>query len=435
MSANTLTPYPDSYYSRSLAESRIRQAATGSIEVEYLIIGGGLAGLTTAFELAKAGKAPLLLEAEAVAFGASGRNGGFVSPGFACGRNEIVRRIGDATADKLFKLSLDAVDYVRANCKSFGNDADINPVDGIMSVRRNPDADALKQEQEWLANRGYETEFLTRDQVQERAQSPYYHEALRSDRSFHIHPLNYARALARAAEEQGAAIHGNSVVRELTEIADGFIALTDTARVKARNVIVTTGGYTGSLIPKLRHAYVPVATYVMMSEQAPELISTAIRTRDGIGDNRRAGDYYRLIENGQRLLWGGAITIRDRNPKGVTEYLRRGMVETYPQLKNLKFEAAWSGWMSYARHKMPQIGQMGNGLWYATAFGGHGLNTTAMAGRLIAQALTNHSDDWKLFSPWGLSWTGGPVGKLAAQATYHWLQWQDRRQEAKYISQ
>ncbi len=176
---------------------------------------------------------------------------------------------------------------------------------------------------------------------------------------------------------------------------------------------------------RLKRSFLPIATYVMLSEEAPELIRTAIATTDAIGDNRRAGDYYRLVEGGKRLLWGGRITTRAASPAALAGELRREMVGTYPQLKDLKTELAWSGLMSYARHLMPQIGEMQPGVWHCTAFGGHGLNTTAIGGKLVAEGILGQSDRYKLFKPFGLVWAGGYAGLAVAQLTYWKLQAQD----------
>ena len=195
--------------------------------------------------------------------------------------------------------------------------------------------------------------------------------------------------------------------------------------VLAKDVVIATGGYTGRLDRRLQGAYLPIATYVMLTKAEPELIATAIRTRAAIGDRRRAGDYYRLVDGGRRILWGGKITTRTGEPRRLADLLRATITATYPQLRDLEVEIAWSGLMAYARHLMPQVGPLEPGLWCCTAFGGHGLNTTAIGGRLVAEAITGASDRWRLFAPFGLAWNGGPAGRLAVQATYWTLQMQD----------
>lgn len=424
--------HPRSFYTQTLADTGARPALTATQDAQTVIIGGGLAGVTLAYELAVAGQRPVVLESQDIGHGASGRNGGFVSPGFSCGDDAIRRRVGDEHADQLFALSLDAVDYVRDRIAQIGDQAGINPTNGIMSARRQPVGDSLLRSQAWLAERGYETQVLSRKEVQGRLHSQKYHAALRSDRGFHIHPLNYLLALARLAERAGAVIHTGSAVRSLSRRAGGgFDIQTQTGAIRAETVAIATGGYTEPLTPRLHRAFVPVATYVMASHPAPDLLGTAISTTDAIADERRAGDYYRVIDGDARLIWGGGISVTDRNPMGVIKHLRASMLDSYPQLEPLTFETSWSGWMSYARHQMPQIGQLEPDLWHLTGFGGHGLNTTAMAARIVGEAITGQSDRWRLFAPWGLDWTGGGIGRIAAQATYSWLRWRDRRDEAK----
>jgi glycine/D-amino acid oxidase-like deaminating enzyme len=169
----------------------------------------------------------------------------------------------------------------------------------------------------------------------------------------------------------------------------------------------------------------------MLTQPDPDLIASAIRTTAGVGDRRRAGDYYRLVDGGKRILWGGKITTRTSEPRRLGALLHDSMSATFPQLKALPVDIAWSGLMSYARHLMPQIGQLEDGLWYCTAFGGHGVNTTAIGGRVMAEMILGKSDRARLFEPFGLVWNGGAFGRMAVQSTYWALQAQDALREAQ----
>ena len=421
--------YIDSYYARTLADDHQRPALHGSVEADVCVIGGGLAGLTAALWLARAGRSVVLLEAMRIGWGASGRNGGFVAPGFATGYDHIARIAGDERARALYRLSIDGVRLVRETVETLSIPG-TDPVPGITSVLRHAGAAALKAKRDRLARDfDYHVEFLDRSQLQDRFATQRYFQALRDPNAFHLHPLNYLRGIAAEIERLGGRIFEMSPAA--AHQLDGTAKTIGTAggTVAAPDVVLAGGGYIGRLVPALARSFLPIATYVMLTEAAPDRIGDAIRTRDAVSDNRRAGDYYRLVDGGKRILWGGKITTRLSDPRDLAERLRRAMVSTYPQLEGLRVEAAWSGQMSYARHLMPQIGRLRPHVWYATAFGGHGLNTTAIGGKILAEAITGESDRIRLFEPFGLAATFGPLGRAAVQLTYWTLQAQDWWQE------
>lgn len=423
--------YPVTYYSRTKADDVARPMLEREITADIAVIGGGLAGLSAALQMSRAGKKVVVLEAESIGFGASGRNGGFVSPGFATGGDAIAARAGRDVAKTLHKMSIEGVEFVRQNITALKiEEARLSP--GIMSVRRYDDGDSLKHyADELYRDYGYKLDFHSTAETRDILNSRRYFQSVTDPNAFHIHPLNYLRALGREIERLGGRIFEHSRVVQLLDHGDGKLVKTAEGQIKAGAVLITTGGYTDGLVGQIKRAYLPIATYVMVSEEAPELIASAIRTTSAIGDNRRAGDYYRVIDGGRRLLWGGRITTRAADTPGVVRELRNEMVGTYPQLASLKTELAWSGLMSYARHLMPQIGQLDRATWYCTAFGGHGLNTTAIGGKVVAEAICGQSDRYKLFEKFGLVWAGGAAGLAAAQLTYWKLQMQDWLAERK----
>lgn len=416
--------YPQTYYRQSLAETRARPALSGRHETGTLIIGGGLAGLTTALELARAGQSVTVIEAHRVGFGASGRNGGFVGPGYAAGDDTITRHAGTEGARRLWDLSVEGMEHIRQTIAAL-NMPGVVPETGVLSVRRHDDP-GLKAARDQMARElNYHLDYLPTEELHSLLRSRRYFQALRDGNAFHIHPLNYLRGLAAEIERLGGTVFEQSPATEAHLAGPEKRVVTPGGEIRAERVVLTTGGYTDGLVPRLRRSMLPIATYVMLSEPAPDRLAQVIATRHAVGDNRRAGDYYRLVENGTRLLWGGRITTRAADIPGITRQLRHEMMTVYPELADLRTELAWSGLMAYARHLMPQVGRMGPGVWHATAFGGHGLNTTAIAGKVVAEDILGASDRIQAFAPFGLTWTGGAIGLLAAQLTYWKLQTQD----------
>ena len=415
----------DTFY-QSTADARLRfPALAGEVEAERVIVGGGFAGLATALSLLERGAGTCcILEARTIGHGASGRNGGFVSGGFSLGAADLLGQLGRDEARRLYRLSQDAVERIRRRIERHAIDCD--PVyAGIVVADWFPDDGRLRKLQRFMReNFDLDWRWIARDEIREILRTPRYHAGLHQPEAFHFHPLRYAQGEARVLRDAGVRLHENSRVASIEREGAGWRVRTADAAVRCREVIVCCGGYIADLCPALARAALPVATYVMATEPLGDALRTAIRTDAAVFDTRFAFDYYRPLRD-TRLLWGGRMSILDRSPQAVERLLTADLLRVYPQLRGARVTHAWSGLMSYARHKMPQIGRLPDGLWYAMGFGGHGVATTTMAGDVLAAALTGEAPIPAALARFGLPRTFGPAGKLAAQSSYWWLQAQD----------
>lgn len=414
------------YYTASFAGRPSFPALTERIAVHTAVIGGGFAGLYTALGLAERGQqAVCLLEAERIGFGASGRNGGFVFAGYSLGESDLLRRVPPATAVRLYQRTVAAVDRIRSRIAQYDIDCDLVDA-GVLWVNWFRDARVLKSRQQLLARHyGSEWEWVDRERLRHSLDTDRYSAALFERNAMHVHPLKLAAGLAQAVAAHGVRVHEGTRVRAVLPQADGRfrLPLAHGAEVLAEHVVISCGGYLERLEPRLARALLPIATYVVSTPPDPR-VREAIDTAAAIYDTRFAFDYYRRTLD-QRLLWGGRISTRDATPTAVSRLLRADISRVYPQLGQLSIEHAWSGLMSYARHQMPQLGQLQPGLWYAQAFGGHGLAPTLVAGELLAAAIAHQDQGWRDFASFGLPRTFGPLGRVAAQLSYAWAQLRD----------
>jgi gamma-glutamylputrescine oxidase len=425
----------DSYYAASAPAAPGYPALGSDIETETCVIGGGYAGLTTARELARHGHGVVLLEAKRVGWGASGRNGGFVSPGYAADIFALEERLGKEHAKALYDLSHEGAAYVR-QCLSEPGFAGILGGQGRLRLTRHRCPEKTKRTRDRLeADYGHRFEVWDAASIGEVLRTTRYHDGLYDPQAFDINPLAYANALAGAAAQAGASIFEASPAITVTRKRDPWRITTPGGTVRADHVVLAGSAYgvLSGLHRPLDRAVLPVSTYVVTSEPMGARLDRAIGFSGAIGDTRRAGDYYRKLgdpKHGEaRLMWGGRITTRRSEPDKLAALLKRDILRIYPGLGDFRITHAWSGLMGYAVHKMPIVGRIGPGLWSCTAFGGHGINTAASGGLLIAGAIAGGDERWRLLEPFGARWAGGPLGRLAVQLEYWRMQAFDRWQE------
>jgi gamma-glutamylputrescine oxidase len=418
MSETDIKAYGRSWYAATKIDAPLRPALHVDLDIDVCVIGGGLAGLTAARELARSGWSVVLLEANRLAASASGRNTGFVLPGFACDADKIIERVGFERAKSLWALSQAGVDYVR-NAMEDETAVGIAPQGGWVYVSKVDDGDEFVALVRLLNDLGCEIESWPTERTRAILRSERYYNAVHYVKALSIHPLNYALSLAAAAERDGARIFEQTPALSIDPAGVRKRIVTPGAKLRANHVVLAGNVQIASLLPQIAATLVPITTYVITTAPLGQRLHEAIGYRGAVSDTELADNHYRIVGD-NRLMLSGRSTTWARNPRRYVRALRGDIKKTYPQLGNVEVDYAWSGTLGNTVHRMPQIGELGPGVWLASGFGGQGLNTTAMAGNLIARAIVDGDQTWREFSPFELVWAGGRVGRVAVQAR-NWI--------------
>ncbi|MEX3893938.1 FAD-binding oxidoreductase [Paraburkholderia sp. JPY432] len=427
-----------SFYEATVTRSSAYAPLNGRRSAHVCIIGGGLAGLSTALGLAERGvEDVVVLEAQQVGFGASGRNGGFVFGGYSLDCADLLKTLGPTRARELYALTTDAVELMRKRIARYRIDCDATDAGVILANWFDEPARLEAQRRLMRDSFGVDWEPIAADELAAQLKTNRYHGGLFERNAFHFHPLKYVLGVAAAAAQAGVTIHERSPVVGLRHDGAGFVVETPQGALDARHVVMAGGGYARNVYARVERAVLPIATYVMATEPLGDRLHDAIATRAAVYDTRFAFDYYRPLPD-TRILWGGRISVRNREPEAIAHLLRQDLLKVYPQLRDVRIGHAWGGLMSYARHKMPQIGQSTDGVWYAVGFGGHGMAPTTVSGELLAAAICGERPVPDAFASFGLTRTYGALGLAAAQLTYTAMQTRDalaaRRRPARPVA-
>ena len=424
MTVRDTADYGPSWYAATMVAPPERPRLSLDLDVDVCVVGGGLAGLTVAREVARRGWSVAVLEAKRVAWNASGRNCGFVLPGFAQDIERMVERVGLEHAKALWALSEAGVDYVREAIRESGMPG-VDPIEGWLNVSKVDNGDAFLAQVALLGQEfGIDVEGWPAERVRAVLRCEHYFHAIHFPKAFHMHALNYALGLAAAAEAAGARIFEDTPALAIDPAGVRKRVTTPSARVRAAHIVLAGNTHLGALSSRVAGTVVPISTYVAVTAKLGNRLADAVSYRGAVSDTRFADNHYRVVD-GNRLMWAGGLSAWSVNPKSFANRFQQQIHHLYPQLGKVAFEYVWSGTMGFAVHRMPQIGEVSPGLWLASAFGGHGINTTAMAGDLIARAVIDGDDRWKLFLPYALVWGGGTLGRATIQVAY----WSRRRRE------
>lgn len=414
-------PYIETYYRDTLHSNQARPPLGEDIDTEICVIGGGLAGLSTAVGLVEKGKRTTLIEANRIGWGASGRNGGFVAKGYAAGYRQLEKKVGLAHTKALHKLATHGRALIKDKIKKYN--IDCGPVrQGVLGVSWNNHPQKVQDYIDWMRTElNAPLEFWSTEKIRDLCKTEQYFDGFYSPEDYQFHPLNYVHGLADAIEAQGGKIYEATRAIKIDERPDGgYIVHTAQGRIKCDQVVLCCSIYVDNLDKKLKYASFPVYTFVMVTKPIEESrLNAALNTDYAIFDNRYAQDYYRRLPD-NRILWGGRVSVSGV-PENLAAIMLKDLLKVYPQLEGaVEAEYAWGGSLCYAPHKMPQIGQLKPGYWYNTCFGGHGLVPTSVGGDVVSSAIGEGDERYKLFEPFSKLWfAGGALSPYIAQSVYY----------------
>jgi gamma-glutamylputrescine oxidase len=400
----TACPMPDyddapSWYARTATPHPDRPAFTGEATVDVCIVGGGYTGLSAALELAERGYSVILLEARRLGWGASGRNGGQVITGYNLPVGDIARLTGRDDAAALWRLNLEATDLLTRRIAKHKIDCDWRWgwLNAALKPRHLREAAAHVEE---LNRLGYPSaHLLDRAATQGVVDSPAYLGGLLDMGSGHLHPLNYALGLARAAEQAGARLYENSAVTGI-EPGEPAAVRTENGTVRARFVLLGINAYgaglTGAGGPDAWA--MPVATYVMATEPLGEARAARLLPTDAaVADMNLALNYFRRSAD-HRLLFGGGVSYSGYEPPGLQARMRAAMLKVFPDLKDVRVDCLWGGQVAITVNRLPRVGRIAPNILYAHGYSGHGVALAGLCGKLMAEAVAGTAERFDVFA-------------------------------------
>ena len=408
----------DSWYAATANQSLSFPPLRGAAAADVCIVGGGYTGLSAAIHLRQRGYSVILLEANRVGWGASGRNGGHVGTGQRAGQEQLEKWVGLEQAQALWQLGLEAVETVCDLIAEHDIDCDLRSGNLHVASKRG-DASELAADVDHL-NRVYgydDIRYVEADELAQMTSGQGFHGATFDSGARHLHPLNYALGLAR---DLGAVLHEGSRVTHYRE--DGRVAVsTDEGRVDCNYLVLACNGYLEHLEPRAAGRIMPINNYMLATEPLPEtLAQQLIRDDCSMSDTLFVVNYWKLSAD-RRLLFGGGESYSRRFPADIKGFVRKYMLRIYPELARTRIDYGWGGTLAITLNRMPDFGRLSQGVFYAHGYSGHGVPTATLAGKLLAEVISGSAERFDVMAsvpsprfPGGtlLRWPGLVAGML-----------------------
>ncbi len=387
----------NSYYQATANRIVTGPQLAGDVDADVCVIGAGYTGLSAALELAQAGYKVVVLEAETIGWGASGRNGGQICTGFSSGQGKLISQLGKADAKRAFDIAEEAKRLIVDRIAKHKIDCDLQW--GYMHCIPKPhqfaDLHAWAEEYEELGYGG--NTLLSKAELEAKLGTTIYHGALREQHAGHFHPLNYCLGLAAAALKAGAIIHEHSAVVEVDTGSKPW-ARTDKGKVTAKFMIIGGNAYLGKVVKPLYGRVMPVASYILATEPlGEERARSLIRDNEAVANTNFIVDYYRRSKD-TRMLFGGRASYSGITPPALGEYMRPRMTAVFPQLKEVKIDYAWGGNIAITSNRIPDCGRLSPNVYYAHGYSGQGVVLANMYGKLMAECVMGTAERFDLLA-------------------------------------
>lgn len=387
-----------SYYAASAAAVPAHPALAGDLRCDVCVVGGGITGCSAALHLAERGYGVVVLDAERLAWGASGRSGGQVIYGYACDMARLAKLVSQADVRRLWEMSLEGVRLVKERIAQHGIACDWRDgqLHAAIKPRQREELIGFKRLlEEELAYHGLQ--FLEADALAAQVASPRYLAGLYDSACGHLHPLNYTLGLAGAAQAAGVRIFEGSRVERIERGARP-VAVTAGGRVRASHLVLAGNAYMHDLVPSLHRKIMPVGTYIVATRPLGSKRAASLLPTDcAVTDINFVLDYFRRSAD-HRLLFGGRVSYSTVPPPKLAASMQARMVRVFPQLEGVQIDYAWGGFVDISMNRAPHFGCLDGTLYFAQGFSGHGMALTGLAGRLIAEAVAGTSERFDVFA-------------------------------------
>lgn len=410
----------ETFTSVSQDEAGFRERARLSfdLDADICVIGAGLAGLTIALEAARLGASVAVLEGRHIGWNASGNQLGTVMPGFALPLADLIERVGFEDARELWALSREGAEFVRANATEEAMPG-IALSEGVLEVSNVDAGDRLISRLQML-NEDFDTEVegWQVERVREALKTDHYFHGVYYPKAFQVDGRKYVHALAALARRAGARIFEDTPVVSIDHSGIRKRIVTPSARLRATHIVLAGNIHLGAPLRRLSETLLPVWRYAGVTQPLGERVHDIVAFKGSVMDTDGI-DHFRIVD-GDRLMWASPETTWDARPQRFAGAIKRRIRSIFPGLGDVAVADVFGGVTGQTVHGMPQIGQLRKGLWVASGFGRQGMNTSAMAGQLIARSILWGDERWRLFSPFELVWAGGPTGRVAGQLIGMW---------------